>query len=70
MLEGPAAPSDAVVKRLITDTVAFEPDRVAYQLVREIYAWYGLAENSIPFVTVTDEKLVIDTKAISNIGKN
>jgi|GEM_PF-2735038 len=45
------------------------PERVAYEIVERIYAWFGAASDVIPYVTGPEDERVIDVEKIMNAGK-
>lgn len=45
----------------------FDPAAAAYVLVREIYLWFGMNEEQIPYVKQDSARSVIDVDAISNV---
>ena len=50
----------------------FEDDcvgTVAYQILREVYAWYGFEEKEIPYVSIVDSRRRIDPALILAAGK-
>lgn len=47
--------------------VNYDPAAIAYEMVREIYLWFGIDEDKIPYVTVRDDSAVVDVEAIQNL---
>jgi hypothetical protein len=45
----------------------YDPDSIAFTLVREIYAWFGHAEQAIPYVKDTPSGKSIDPDEIINV---
>ena len=65
---GPAktAPGDCWVKDIATSD-AYDPDRVAFELVRELYVWFGQTEDVIPYTTEKYDQVVIDADQLESI---
>jgi hypothetical protein len=61
------APADTWGYKLVVPAEAYIPDRVAFQLVRELYLWFGHSEESIPYKKDTDAGTVSDADAIASI---
>jgi hypothetical protein len=47
--------------------VRFEPAVVAYELIREVYIWFGIDENEIPYVKAEGGVQMVDVDAIRKI---
>lgn len=62
------APEDSWNVKLSVEGDVYEADRVAYQLVREFYLWFGQPEDVIPYSKTVNGKQVIDTDAIVSDG--
>jgi hypothetical protein len=56
------APDDRVIKSFQVD--ASEAPRLAFEIIREIYFWFGHTEDAIPYTTEHDGKRVLDTAQI------
>lgn len=69
-LEGGArkeAPSDAWSKEFVVESGSYNPDEVAFRMIREIYLWFGHAEEAIPYTTEIEGMKVIDAAQIERI---
>jgi hypothetical protein len=53
---------------LTIDTATYDPARVAFLLVRELYAWFGQSEEDIPYTEGTEDDKRISTDAIQAMG--
>ncbi len=40
---------------------------IAYELVREVYLWFGIDEDKIPYVTTQGDSTAVDVEAIRNV---
>jgi hypothetical protein len=49
------------------DASIFNPGRVAFLVLREIYAWFGHPEEAIPYTSGTGDDKAIDITTISAI---
>lgn len=58
------APSDSWNKKFAVKTANYDADLLAYEIVREIYVWFGHTEEVIPYMLITDGKRIIDEKQI------
>jgi hypothetical protein len=45
----------------------YDPAVVAYELIREVYIWFGIDEDEIPYVKKVGNVQVVDVEAIQNI---
>lgn len=45
----------------------FDPAAAAYVLIREIYLWFGMNEDDIPYINRDSASSVVDVNAISNV---
>ena len=45
----------------------WNPERIAFQIARELYVWFGLAEEDIPYTTGVGDNRVIDSAKIEQI---
>jgi hypothetical protein len=59
------APQNDATLREVTSAANYNAASVAYQLVREIYIWFGLNEEQIPYVTFVNGLGAIDVSAIA-----
>lgn len=65
---GQEAPENDWSIDLHTATDKFDPARIAYELAKEIYFWFGHSEEVIPYVTTLPDGLKrIDVDQIANI---
>jgi len=56
------APESAVTITRKFQITTFEPTAAAYAVVREIYLWFGVNDDKIPYITDSH----VDTSAIVN----
>lgn len=61
------APADTWNHELLVLSEKYNPDRIAFQLVRELYLWFGHSEESIPYKRETEAGAVSDADAIASI---
>lgn len=61
------APADSFENSYDEDTAAFEPEIAAYEVVRLVYLWFGLAENEVPYTYMKGQRTAIDTASIAAI---
>jgi len=61
------APADKWSYKLLTRAEEYDPDRAAFQLVRELYLWFGHPEESIPYKKETEAGTISDADAIASI---
>jgi len=61
------APADTWNCKLLIPAQTYNPERVAFQLLRELYLWFGHSEESIPYKKETDAGTVSDADAIASI---
>ena len=45
----------------------YDAAAMAYELVREVYLWFGIDEDEIPYVTTQGDSAAVDVEAIRNI---
>ncbi len=67
MYGGKPAPATEVSRTISVDASTFDPSRAAFLLLREIYAWFGHAEEAIPYTNGTGDDKAIDIATISTI---
>lgn len=60
------APDDNWGAEITVQTDSFDPAAIAYSLVREIYLWFGLEDNKIPYSKEENGIRIVDTQAIIN----
>lgn len=58
------APTDSWSNALIVKTDQYDADLVAYEIVRELYVWFGHEENAIPYTTTDGGTRKIDAAQI------
>jgi hypothetical protein len=63
-----APASEAIVTRPRVDPTQEIYARAAYRIVSEVYSWFGLTHDRIPYVDKSSGEPVIDEEAIKNIG--
>ncbi len=61
------APDDDWSKEIVVASEGYDPDLVAYSLLRELYLWFGHADEAIPYTKEVDGITVIDADAIAKI---
>lgn len=61
------APAAAWSRTITVDASTYDPGRASFLLLREVYVWFGHAEEDIPYTSGTGDDRVIDTAAISSI---
>ncbi len=61
------APADTWSYKFLVPSEAYNPDRVAFQLIHELYIWFGHSEESIPYKKETEAGFISDAGAIANI---
>lgn len=42
----------------------YDPEALAFELLREVYLWFGLPEDKVPYVRMRDDRRVIDLDAL------
>ncbi len=62
------APLDSVSLQLEVDIDAYKPERVAYEIAREVYVWFGHSEEHIPYAMGSGDERRIDFAQIVRIG--
>jgi hypothetical protein len=62
------APSNSLTIKRRFPVSPYDPNFITFTLVREIYAWFGHAEEAIPYVSKTPSGKSIDPNQITNIG--
>ena len=60
------APRDVATLQRQFATENIEPARTAFQVARELYLWFGHAEETIPYVTRVGSELAIDESLIKS----
>jgi hypothetical protein len=53
--------------RVPTEQLTSSPQSVAFSLVQRIYAWFGIATEYIPYVSINDSTRYIDENLIRNV---
>jgi hypothetical protein len=48
---------------------SFDPGHVAYQLIREVYIWFGHSDEDIPYLKDQGNTRAVDTDQIATIGR-
>jgi hypothetical protein len=69
LMAGPRmeAPADTWSHKFLVPSKEYNPDRVAFQLIHELYIWFGHSEESIPYKKETETGFISDADAIANI---
>jgi hypothetical protein len=65
---GRRAPAATCSRAIPVDASTYNPARTSFLILREVYFWFGHAEEDIPYTTGTGDDRVIDTAAIASIG--
>ena len=60
------APKDKATLSMTFSTKDFKPEVIAYNVLKEVYLWFGIEEEKIPYKKEGPEGFEIDTE---NIGK-
>lgn len=64
------APADSWTSGdIIVPAASFDPEQVAYRLVREIYLWFGHSEEDIPYLKDMGDSKAVDTEQIVATGR-
>lgn len=63
-MESNVAPENEVTITRSVQATGYDPAVVAYELVREIYVWFGIEEDKIPYTTTVNGLRAIDIDAI------
>lgn len=61
------APEDNWSQEFAVAAKSYDPDRVAFLLIRELYLWFGHSEEAIPYTRDTGNGRVIDADQIASI---
>ena len=61
------APADTWSYKYLVPSESYNPDRVAFQLIHELYIWFGHSEESIPYKKETEAGIVSDADAIATV---
>lgn len=61
------APSDEWSRTISLDPTTYQPERAAFLLLREIYAWFGHPEEAIPYTTGTGDDKSVDLAGITAV---
>ena len=61
------APDNDGNRSVMATAEDFNPGHVAYELLREIYLWFGLEEEKIPYTKMESDVKVVDPEAIKNV---
>lgn len=64
---GNPAPDNDMARILKFETNGFDARVVGYEVVKEIYLWFGLAEDTIPYTTIEDGVTMIDSEQITGL---
>ena len=62
------APKDNYLHHLSIQTDSYDPSRVAFQALREIYGWFQIEENKIPYLT--NDLTAVDPEKIRALGRH
>lgn len=58
------APDDSFTVEKSFEASAYDPAAVAFDLLREVYLWFGLEERKVPYATSREALRVVDTDAL------
>ncbi len=58
------APADTLDRTVTVEGAQFDPGAVAYELVKEIYLWFGFELSNIPYVSEVDGIMRVDPEKI------
>jgi hypothetical protein len=61
------APHENWTKSITVGSGTYEPDKIAFQLIRELYVWFGHSEDEIPYTKNANDARVIDVDKIIGI---
>jgi hypothetical protein len=61
------APEDNWGTSIPVESAPFDPDRVAFLLIRELYVWFGHSEDEIPYTKGNGDARVVDANQIAGI---
>jgi hypothetical protein len=68
LTSGPKPASAATCSRRVTvEASTYNPTRAAFLLLREVYVWFGHAEEDIPYVTGSGDDKEVDTSVITSL---
>ena len=68
-VRGHPAPKNSYLSDPYTyDFSTKKPEAIAYQLIKEFYLWFGLAESEIPYIKYENDVGMVDIKAIKENG--
>jgi hypothetical protein len=51
----------------VVESGSYNPDRVAFSLIQELYFWFGHSEEAIPYTKESADGKMIDADQIANI---
>lgn len=54
---------------VLVSSESFDPNQVAYRLIREIYIWFGHSDEDIPYLKEKGNSWAVDTDQIAAIGR-
>jgi hypothetical protein len=69
-LEGGArkeAPTDTWSKEFVVSSESYDPDEIAFRMIRELYLWFGHAEEAMPYTKDTAGTRTIDADQIAHV---
>ncbi|WIM10539.1 ATP-binding protein [Enhydrobacter sp.] len=61
------APADETAFEIESSVTDFEPARFLFNIMREIYLWFGIEEDKIPYFKTDNDVRVFDTEAVSKV---
>ena len=62
------AQADAWSYKFLVRAETYQAERVAFQLLRELYIWFGHSEEAVPYKKETGDGLISDVDSIVRIG--
>jgi hypothetical protein len=54
---------------ILVSTESLDPEHVAYQLIRELYVWFGLSDEDIPYTKAKGNSWAVDIDQLAGIGR-
>jgi hypothetical protein len=61
------APANRMEKTVLVEGAKFSPSAVGFLLLKEIYAWFGIEEENIPYTRHSNGVRTVDTDAIKQL---
>jgi hypothetical protein len=68
---GHQAPASDIWRQIVWDRPDLDEGAVAYEIVREVYHWFGISDDGIPYTSVNERgQTVVDPNALIAGGNN